>query len=269
MSSKSFLDKVKVALSFSRSAKTYDMFSNLQKHMAGELVKTVKALKLEPRNILDVGTGTGEVAFQLGEHYGHAKIIGCDIAPGMIKASKEKNKTSNITFEVADAEDLPYQEGQFDLVVSNATFQWVEDLFRTFSEAKRVLKKDGFFIFLTFGPKTLIELSRAYKETINSKAKYLHRYKGLNETEGLLKDNGFEIINIFSKFYKQNYADLKTMFRTIKGVGALNASTELPRGLRGKMKMKSLMEHYKENFSDAKGIFATYEVIQAVCRKTS
>ncbi len=226
------MDKNKIARSFSRSAETYDLFSRLQKDLANDLVKSVASINISPKNILDIGTGTGNVAFLLHERYRDAIITGCDIAPGMIKKAANNNPYENVAFEVADAENLPFTDKKFDLVVSSTTFQWVEDLSRAFSEAKRVLIPGGYFAFVTFGPKTLSELKRNYKIAFGEDADHLHKFNNMREIQAMLKTAGFEALKLNSDTLREFYPDFRTFFRSLKGLGALNASPDLPKGLR-------------------------------------
>ncbi|MFH1709967.1 MAG: methyltransferase domain-containing protein, partial [bacterium] len=154
------MDKKRIAKSFSRSAEHYDEFAGLQRTLAKELMESISALGISPSDILDIGTGTGGVAFLLGAKFKNSNIAGCDIAPGMIKKAIHNNRYKNVTFEVADAENLPFADGRFDLVASSTTLQWIDDLAQAFSHAKRVLKRGGHFAFITFGPKTLTELKQ-------------------------------------------------------------------------------------------------------------
>ncbi len=267
MSSPDSLDKSKIARSFSRAAKTYDKYANLQQSLAKELVDAVGSLKIKPVNILDIGTGTGEAAFLLKEAYPSAKITGIDIAPGMIDIAKSKPQSSGINFEVADAERLPYKSGSFDLVVSASTLHWVADIRKAFREAFRMLKEDGCFIFETFGPDTLIELRSSFMLKVDSSADYFHEYLSMDEIRKILEQCQFNVLNISSKNLKQLYDNSREIFKTIKGLGAMNASRRLPEGLRSKSKIKDLIEYYQKNFRSGDHIFATYQVISSVCKK--
>ncbi len=65
---------------------------------------------------LDVATGTGAVAIRAAQ--AGADVVGIDIAPGMIEAAREKAAGMPITFEVGDAQALPYEDASFDVVTS-------------------------------------------------------------------------------------------------------------------------------------------------------
>jgi malonyl-CoA O-methyltransferase len=268
MRSQSFLDKEKVARSFSRSAVTYDKHAGLQKRLAADLVRSIRSLGIDPHKILDVGTGTGEVAFLLHKIYKKSDIIGSDIAPGMIKRAGEKNRSGKISFEVADAESLPYPDGAFDLIASSTAYQWVENLNKAFSEASRVLKKGGYFAFVTMGPKTHTELRRSFKMIVDRNAEYFHKYSSTEKISSILKKSGFKVLSIRPEVIREKYKNFKDIFRKIKGLGAVNASKDLPKGLRGRSKMSELAGYYEENFRCGRGVYGSYEAIKAICVKT-
>jgi malonyl-CoA O-methyltransferase len=268
MSSPGSLDKKKIAKSFSRYAETYDRFANLQKSLARELVDTVKSLGISPANILDIGTGTGEVAFLLHQAYPKAKITGCDIAPGMIEKADEKNRFDNLSFDICDAEFLPYKNKTFDLAASSTAFQWMESLVRAFAEAYRVLKDSSHFVFITFGPDSLSELKKAYRLKVDENAQYLHEYKTVSEVGFLLEQCDFKVVSLSSRSVKSVYPNFREMQKTIKSIGALNASVALPKGLRSKSKIKEMVKFYESNYRLEDQIYATYEIIEAVCVKT-
>jgi len=65
---------------------------------------------------LDVATGTGAVAIRAAQ--AGAEVVGIDIAPGMIEGARAKATGLPITFEVGDAQALPYEDASFDVVTS-------------------------------------------------------------------------------------------------------------------------------------------------------
>ncbi len=268
------MDKKRIAASFSRSAEKYDEYAGLQKRLAKELVASIPAVRPAPLRILDIGSGTGEVAFLIAEKFKGSNIVGCDIALGMVRKAINKNRFPNVNFEVADAESLPYQDSSFDLVASSTTYQWVEDLQKAFSEARRVLKPGGYFAFLTFGPKTLTELKRYYREAFEKDADYLHNYMNMRELVVMLKAGGFEVMKNNSDTIREFYPGFRVFFKSLKGLGALNAAANLPKGLRSRSKMNKLVRLYEKNCrigppagEAGKRVFATYEIIKIVCKK--
>jgi 2-polyprenyl-6-hydroxyphenyl methylase/3-demethylubiquinone-9 3-methyltransferase len=99
--------------------------------------------------VLDVGCGGGlacEFLAKLG-----ANVSGIDLSINSIKAAQEHAKNSNleINYQCGVAENLPYNENTFDIVLCFDVLEHVADLKIVISEIYRVLKKDGIFLFDT------------------------------------------------------------------------------------------------------------------------
>ena len=101
--------------------------------------------------VLDVCCGTGDQAF----HYARAGITaeGIDLDPNMLKlARKDKRKTSNVSFQRADACYLPFKDNSFDYASISFALHEKERAARDkiIAEMKRVVRKGGALIFLDF-----------------------------------------------------------------------------------------------------------------------
>ncbi|XP_064626264.1 juvenile hormone acid O-methyltransferase-like [Lineus longissimus] len=84
-----------------------------------------------PRNILDVGCGTGEVTHLLAERFPKAKVVAVDKLPSMVQYAKDQNSTDRIDFFVMDIQNNELTQdswrNNFDFVFSFLCMQWVED----------------------------------------------------------------------------------------------------------------------------------------------
>ncbi|MBI3813976.1 MAG: methyltransferase domain-containing protein, partial [Nitrospinae bacterium] len=120
------IDKSVIKTSFSKRADTYDKFASFQKEIANLLLSEIYKRDFSPKNILDIGSGTGNISINLAENYKFSNIVACDIAHGMsVFAQGKRNGQSNIHIATADTETLPYPSNSFDLIASNLMFQWV------------------------------------------------------------------------------------------------------------------------------------------------
>ncbi len=99
--------------------------------------------------VLDIGCGAGVdtviAAIMVGPE---GKVIGVDLVPEMLtqaKANLKKTAVKNATFQEASAEQLPFPDGTFDIVISNGVFNLIPDKAKAVKEVFRVLKPSGRF----------------------------------------------------------------------------------------------------------------------------
>jgi demethylmenaquinone methyltransferase/2-methoxy-6-polyprenyl-1,4-benzoquinol methylase len=118
-----------------------------------------KAIRLiqrtQPKQILDVATGTGDFAILTAKQYSAVDAItGIDISEGMLdvgrKKVKEKHLQNKISFKKADSESLPYSEASFDAVTVAFGVRNFENLELGIAEMYRVLKADGVIAIIEF-----------------------------------------------------------------------------------------------------------------------
>ncbi|WP_378185480.1 bifunctional demethylmenaquinone methyltransferase/2-methoxy-6-polyprenyl-1,4-benzoquinol methylase UbiE [Aquimarina sp. W85] len=122
--------------------------------------------KSNPKRILDVATGTGDLAINLVET-GATEIIGLDISSGMLEVGKKKIATKKldktITMIQADSENLPYEDDYFDAITVAFGVRNFENLEKGLSEILRVLKPGGTFAVL----ETSVPTKSPYKQGYN------------------------------------------------------------------------------------------------------
>jgi ubiquinone/menaquinone biosynthesis C-methylase UbiE len=95
--------------------------------------------------VLDVGCGTGFFLLNLWQGGFVGEAHACDISPGMVAVCSESARTigCDVQLRIADAEDLPYEDGTFDLVVGHAVLHHLPDVPAAFGEMFRVLRPGG------------------------------------------------------------------------------------------------------------------------------
>ncbi len=105
----------------------------------------------QPQNILDIATGTGDLAISLSKTSA-TEIIGLDISEGMLdvgrKKISEKHLGSKIQLVVGDSENLPFENDTFDAITVAFGIRNFENLEKGLSEIHRVLKPQGMFVIL-------------------------------------------------------------------------------------------------------------------------
>ncbi|WP_444994971.1 malonyl-ACP O-methyltransferase BioC [Aliikangiella sp. IMCC44359] len=254
------LQKRLIADSFSQAATTYDAAAFLQQEVASRVFERLEYMRIKPKAILDVGCGTGFCSRHLRSKFSGAKVTGVDIAPGMIEQAKKQQRLfRKIDYQVADVDELPFKNNQFDLVFSSLTVQWLPDLKQTFKELNRVLKPGGLLIFSTLGPDTLTELKQSWQAVDD----YVHvnEFIDMHIVGDHVFNSGFENTVMDRDVITLTYKTLVGLMRDLKAIGAHNLDSERPKGLLGKQKFKHLKDEY-EKFRWNDGVLpATYEVI--------
>ncbi|MHB1319703.1 MAG: class I SAM-dependent methyltransferase [Anaerolineae bacterium] len=108
------------------------------------------------RNILDVGCGTGILAFPALAR-GAAWVVGIDLAARMLHVCRDKAITAagfakRMALQQGDAEALPFAADAFDIVLSSMVLGMVPDQARLVAELARVVRPGGFLALATHGP---------------------------------------------------------------------------------------------------------------------
>jgi arsenite methyltransferase len=101
----------------------------------------------EGETILDIGSGGGfDVIFAAIKAGAEGNVTGIDVTPEMLERSKKNLKETsieNVTLRQASAENLPFSDNKFDIVISNGVFNLIPEKAKALSEVFRVLKSGG------------------------------------------------------------------------------------------------------------------------------
>lgn len=153
-------DPTAVNSMFARIARRYDLANHLLSGGADlwwrrKLVAAVD--RYRPENLLDVATGSGDVAFALNRKVLSAKtIIGMDFCQPMLDEAERKKTAAGaealakITFQPGDGMNLPLPDGGFDAVTISFGLRNMADRHRSLSEMRRVLRPGGRLYVLEF-----------------------------------------------------------------------------------------------------------------------
>ncbi len=153
---------------------------------------------------LAAGTGTSSVPFaQAG-----ADVIAGDISEGMLAVGRARNP--GIRFMYADALDLPFEDGQFDVVTISFGFRNVNDPERALAQMRRVLKPGGRLVICEFSRPVFGPFDTVYREYLmrafppvarlisSNPASYeylaesIRAWPGQDELAGVIADAGFD-----------------------------------------------------------------------------
>ena len=268
------LDFAEVRRAFDHAAASYDAHAVLQREVCDRLLERLDFMTLQPERVLDVGTGTGYGLAHLRTRYAQADLYALDIAPAMLLAARARlpqpgwvqralgsmRPRSGPQHHVicADMERLPLAASSVNLIWSSLALQWAHDLEATLKGFQQVLAPGGLLIFATFGPDTLKELRTAFAAIDD--APHVNRFIDLHDIGDMLVNAGFSSPVMEMEMLTLTYADLKTLMRDLKGIGAHNAAAARRRGLLGKSAWARLEQAYETQRLEGR-LPATFEVI--------
>ncbi len=146
-----------VAEMFSHISKTYDLLNHVLSFNIDKSWRKVAISFIKGQDILDIATGTADVALAIYKKNPNRNIVGLDISLGMLNIAKEKTKNTNIKLVCADALALPFRENTFDNVIISFGIRNIKNKIQALYEFKRVLKPSGKLLVLEFSkPKNQI-----------------------------------------------------------------------------------------------------------------
>lgn len=159
-----------IAAMFDRISPKYDALNHLLSFNLDKVWrrKTAKAVaESQPKTILDLATGTADLAIALAKRNPQAHIIGMDIAKKMLEIGEakvaKKKLDHQIELRLGDAAALPFDNETFDAVTVAFGVRNFEDLGKGLSEIHRVLKQGGHAIVLEFSMPDRFPVKRLYR----------------------------------------------------------------------------------------------------------
>lgn len=203
--------KEAVARQFSRAAPRYDRLASIQQHIAAQAMGQIP---VSSGRLLDIGCGTGRNTALLAERGFDAS--GADLAQGMVEYASLNYP--HLSFCVADAQRLPFNHDAFDVVFSSMALQWCQNIAQVMTELARILRPSGLatLSIMTDGSFGQLNASRracglqAVTNVMASHEQWL----------AASHDAGFTVLQAETIEYTDTFADILSLLRSIKAVGA-------------------------------------------------
>ena len=159
-----------IAAMFDRISPKYDRLNHLLSLNIDRAWrrKTAKAVaKSHPKTILDLATGTADLAIVMAKHDPQAHIVGMDISEKMLEIGKEKVRkqgfVDQIELKTGDAASLPFDDNAFDAVTVAFGVRNFENMGKGLSEICRVMKPNGQAVILEFSTPSRFPVKQLYK----------------------------------------------------------------------------------------------------------
>lgn len=208
---------------------------------------------------LELGCHGGELASMLHGRGGIETLVRTDLSPEMAR------RAGGLSLAV-DEEWLPFGDASFDLVLSNLSLHWANDLPGTLAQIRRILKPDGLLLASLLGGDTLIELRRAWMEAELAEeggaGPRVAPFADVRDCGALLQRAGFTLPVVDSDIIAVSYADPMRLMADLRGMGESNAVAGRRKSFTRRTTLFRALANYVELFENGDGrVPATFEII--------
>lgn len=140
---------------FGRIAHRYDLLNRVMTF--GQDIRwrrqAIARLRLpSDARVIDLGTGTGDLAFEIARRYPGSDVIASDFTAEMVQVGKKRRGGRSVSWVIADAQSLPFPSEVFDGVISGFLLRNVPNVDRALQEQHRILKPGGRVVSLDTTP---------------------------------------------------------------------------------------------------------------------
>ena len=233
---------------FEKSLDTYNQNALVQKIMAEKLIEELSKIKKDFTNILELGSGAGLLTKELVKKINFQTYSANDLV------EKSKNFINDIipnsTFYCGNAQKIKPSK-KMDLIISNAMFQWFNDLDKISLNYKNILNSNGILAFSTFSKEN-------FKEIRNLTGLSLE-YKSLDEITKIFEKN-YKILHSEEFTHKMDFSNPLELLAHMKSTG-VNSLTAKHWTFK---EVKEFCDNYQNTYPE---ITLTYSPIIFICQK--
>jgi malonyl-CoA O-methyltransferase len=277
------MDKNLVRMHFDRHAHEYDQYASVQAYMADKLMELLGPVRATRVNrILEIGSGTGLLTRRIRSSYPQAQLTVIDLSASMLQTLRNKlgSDGADIEFILGDAEASAILKklfvstelyGKYDLIVSSAAFQWLNDPASAIRGYLSLLEGSGVCAFATFGPQTFHELKGSFfaveKELGLPHIPHGQTFRSGKEWGSYFPQHNQVGFHWREEQWTQYFLSVKQFLLSVKKVGASNANASDPReqsNRMGKRIFDGMQNWYEREYANEHGIPATYDLSFAV-----
>ncbi|MBI9110640.1 methyltransferase domain-containing protein [Maridesulfovibrio ferrireducens] len=244
--------KKRIRQCFGKAATCYSDAASVQKKVAFQCAQYCP--KGHYKKVLDVGSGVGFLFNELEKRITYDNYVSLDLVHPMLMEQKELSVPLLVA---ADGENIPFKEGQFDLLVSSSAMQWYANPEESIPESFKMLKRGGKFTIAIFVKGTLCELADVSSRT------------GFGSVKDL-KDSKFYIdvlsgisnvrVNFNNQRHEVYFPSVAGFLKNHKMTGAVASSGNIS---WGKEKYLRFVKEYENLYGGDQGIRVSYEVLFA------
>lgn len=203
------------------------------------LLQRLMPMKLEPRDILDLGCATGSGSEPLKRRFRGSRVISMDASHAMLQCNARKRSLfARRSVVQGDAACIPLKDGSVDLVIANLLLPWIDNLPDTLGEISRVTRKEGVFAFATLGPDSLSEIRNAWLSV--DEEWHVNAFPDMHDLGDALVRAGLRDPVLDVDYLTVTYRDTAALYRDLKLAGARNCLSNRRKTLTGKQRFRAM-----------------------------
>ena len=251
-------DRRQVRLHRDRAAANFSQHDFLFREVGARLADRLLDVERRFPLTLDLGCHAGGMATQLTGG-GVETLVQCDLSPAMVRQA-------GANALAADEELLPFADQNFDLIISNLSLHWVNDLPGTLVQIRRALKEDGLFLAAFLGAGTLVELreclTAAEIEVRGGAGPRLSPLPTLSDGAALLHRTGFALSVADGDTLTVTYTDTLKLMADLRAMGECNSVISRCKTFTSRTVLQHAAALYHERFERPDGTLpATFQII--------
>ena len=248
-------DKQLVRTRFERGLKSYSESAAVQRQMAEKLMSLLSNRNPSPfySRILEIGAGTGLLTEIADRRLDWKERVVLDLVSGCAEYHAGRRNT---VFLAGDAEQINWGSQPFDLILSNAAFQWFADLDAFAGKLRRSLSTGGWLAFTSFGPDNLHELTCLTGRSL--------KYFPARQLQDLLEKQGFAVRECIEEIQTQTFDEPLDILRHFRRTGVSASAGTVQRWTR--RHLAEFCAEYRRRFSAGSKVSLTWNPIYMVAK---
>jgi malonyl-CoA O-methyltransferase len=254
-----------LAARFSAAAETYEPSAEVQQTVAVQVARLLTDLPA-PRQLLEIGCGTGLLTSLLRQALPAAIIHALDVSPGMLAEARTRHAPdTRIHWLLGDARQFT-PATTYELIVSSSALHWIQPLPPLFQKLRTALSTDGHLVFGMMIDGTLAELHAA-RQRIAPDNPARAPLPTLRDVQEALQAAHFQVLQHERVSLHTHYPTASHLLQAIHAQGT--TSGDLSQGNRPlrRHELQRLLDDYTSHYSNGVGgVHATYDVLYVVAR---
>ncbi len=254
------IDKQLVCRRFRRALPSYERNAEVQAFMADRLLAMVERAGALPGHlgrVMEFGCGAGMLTARLFGHCSVDTFFANDLVAesrAFVEQAVSCRQIGRTEFLPGDVEQLDPLPGKLDLVVSNATVQWLHDPARLFERLASSVRPGGVVAFSTFSTENMREISELGGTALG--------YRSLDDIAALA-GKAFEVAEIHDELRRQEFESPEAVLRHIRATGVNGVA----RRSWTRTQHREFLQRYQASYSTEHGVALTWHPVWCCFRR--